>query len=772
MSTEKMQIKGEEVAKYLLDDVFKIHNQANGDGYTIDINGKRKRVKTTDELVNQMFINSTKIQGDDMYVELVKYINFQMNEEHKSFEETWKKYVKMMVQAHIQKKAEFRDEIIKESIPSAFGAEFNECKFLPRGTLNQKDLEILKGLAFCPKSQFFFFEFHGNWTRLGTAIELQDKTSLASIRAAILISKANAERRGVQKWDIWDEHYRECDRLTAEFMDIRLVLERVVKEKLTFDITVKPFWSDTDISLRDLLQLPEGVTATDVIDKLHSAICKVGINQILSAVMINKGLGNINYEFDGEWFKRYSYRPKGKGKCSLPDYLAAAFSEVPSLIEEIPILNEEPRVISDIPGVRARFTMKKDWLNTLPEGQKPLKECKALKSFLAPYTQNEVLAMMAFAYTVIHPSTNDPINLCIKTGGGTFKTSTFAGDIVDLMNYAYRPDGSIVHKMVGDAWVVDSARLENANGDGVSTAALVFNDECTEKGINKFKDMSGASTDVGVDYQRRLMHQNPVEMKIYAKWLFLTNIDFQIQDTEGAFERRLGIIDEMKIKKLTPPYPRESYDRERKRELRSFYELSKKCYDKVVAEHGSLTTFFQECPELNKNLRQAYNEEAKLLTYHQIWQKLQGLLSDPMSTNSGIRLLDDGSIGVASKSIDDVMKFDCEENGVNLSGMKKWIANTECCEGINNTKYRMRFNKYDLVRGYRLYKLKKEFIPVPDMDFYKWDSDPEDDALSKLNSKQEGINKVDEAMNKSSWNPPELTPEEKADRAQFQDLLV
>lgn len=38
--------------------------------------------------------------------------------------------------------------------------------------------------------------------------------------------------------------------------------------------------------------------------------------------------------------------------------------------------------------------------------------------------------------------------------------------------------------------------------------------------------------------------------------------------------------------------------------------------------------------------------------------------------------------------------------------------------------------------------------------------------------KKAGINKEDEVMNGTSWNPPELTAEEKAERAQFQDLLV
>jgi hypothetical protein len=41
-------------------------------------------------------------------------------------------------------------------------------------------------------------------------------------------------------------------------------------------------------------------------------------------------------------------------------------------------------------------------------------------------------------------------------------------------------------------------------------------------------------------------------------------------------------------------------------------------------------------------------------------------------------------------------------------------------------------------------------------------------------AQQEKVNfdKVDEVMNGSSWNPPEHTPEEKADMDEFKDLLV
>lgn len=708
---------------FIVNESFKIHNQANGNGYTIEIKGKRKRAQTTDALVDLMYDNIAPIQGDERYQEFIKFVNKIANEERKPFEATWKKFIKMMVQKEIEKKAEYRDEIVKVSIPSAFGAKFTECKFLPRSPINDKDLTILKGLSFCPSSQFFFFEFHGNYTRLGTASELRDKSSSASIRASILITKSNSERVGKERWDLWDEAYDDCDKLTSELMDIRLTAETALKENMPLDIEIHPFWMDEETTIREFLQLPETITAMDWSDKLHSAVCKAAVNRVLPAVMINKGLGNICYEADGEWFKRYSFRPKGSSKCSLSDYISEVFSEVPTLIQQIPTLKEEPRNISDIPGVRCRFNMYKDWMKDLPEGQKELKECLGIKAFLAPYTEEETLAIMAYPYTVWHPSTNDPINICLKTGGGSFKTNTYMEYMIQILNYMYRPDGSIVHKMAGDAWVTDSARLENANGDGVSTAALVFNDECTEKSINKFKDMSGGSTDGGVFYQKRIMRENPTEMKIYAKWAFCTNVDFQIQDTEGAFDRRLLLIDRMDIKKLNPPYPRETFIQERRKELKAFYELSEKCYKMVVDKYGSLSSMAVNCRGINKNLKQAYNEDAKVLTYYQIWEAMKGKLLGGDTNTIDIKDFSDGSIGISNIELETEINKLCEINGVNPAGMKKWIRDTDSCTKQNESRYRIRFKNANLVWCYRLYPLKEEAVPKPDVDL----------TVSKLN---------------------------------------
>ena len=728
MSTENNTITEDNaysIASYILDNLFKIHNQANGNGYTVQVGDKRKKVSTTDNLVDLLYEKQSSIVGDEKYQELVKYFMFRSNEERKPFDEIWKKYMRLMIQAHIQKKSEKRDDIVRITLPSAYGAKFSPCKYLPRKTMNEKDVELLKGLCICDKNSNLYFELHGNYTLLGTPTELQMRNSPSAIKAASLITKSNAERKGIKDWDLWDDTFRVCDKLTDEFMDIRREIENAIKEGVTLDIPVKAYWMDNEITIREFLQLPDGPTPTDVMDKLHSAFSKVAINKLLSSLMINKDLGNLFIEMDEEWFKRYAFRPGEKSgkKCSLQDYISAAMSELPSLSSKIPHLKEEPKVISDLPGVMCRFNMYSNWMEDLPTGQKDRKDCKCLYTFLKPYSREERLAIMAYAYTVWHPSTNDPINMALKTGGGTLKTSTYAQNIIDILNFMYRPEGSIVHKMIGDTWVKDPARLENSSGDGVSTAALVFNDECTETSINKFKDMSGGSSDSGVFYQKRVMRENPTELKIYCKFLFLTNVDFQIQDTDGAFDRRLFVIDRMDVKKLELPYDRSSYNNERKRELKVFYEYAKKCYEEVVEKYGSLSSMVVSCKDINKNLKQAYNEDAKITTYYQLWESIDQKLIGPEANDIEIKKFDDGSVGISNSEIESELSKLCEVNGVNIAGMRKWIKNTDSCTGQNINRYRMRFNKSGLIWGYRIFPLKEDSIPTPDVDFTVSDID-------------------------------------------------
>lgn len=706
------------IVSYILDDLFKIHNQANGNGYTIQDGDKRKKIKTTDDLVNWMHAHSGKFQSDNRYQEFIKYVSQLSNKGEGDFDTVWKKTMALAIQKHVQKRAEARDELTKVSLPSAYGSKFNPCKFTPRKMLNDQDFEILKGFEFFEKGGLVYFNLHGNYTLIGSVSELQTRNSAALRKAAKLVTMYNTERTGIKDWDLWDWCYRVCDRMTDEFMDKHRTLETMIKEDIPIDAPVQLFWIDKEITWRELLQLPNGPAPMDAMDKLHSAFSKAAMNKLLPGIMINKGLGNLFIEMDDEWFKRYAFRPSensGK-KCSLQDYLMAAFSELPSLLQVIPQLKEQPRVISDIPGANCCYRMREDWMKNLPEGQKPLSECLAIKAFLSHYTRDEQLAIMAFAYTVWHPSTNDPINLCLKSGGGTFKTNTYVKYIIKLLDLMYSPSGSIVHVMIGDNWVTDPARLENASGDGVSTAALVFNDECTEKSINKFKDMSGGSTDGGVYYQKRIMRENPTEMKIYGKWIFCTNVDFQIQDSEGSFDRRLGLIDRMDIKKLDPPYKCKNFEAEKMKELKAFYELAKKCYELVVNEHGSLSSFMVNCREINKNLKQAYNEDSKTLAYYQLWNSIQQMMLGGGFTDDFIaKNNEDGSVSVSKISIKSEIEKLSEEYEINPAGFVKWITNTESCTGANRTRITIR-NGNDVMLGCRLYPLKDECIPKPDTD--------------------------------------------------------
>lgn len=693
---------------------LQIHNKKDGSGYTVSDNGKRKNIKTTDELVSFIRDRTGSLQGKEWYQAFVQYVNNIKNEQNKEFDDVWRSLMTQLIRDYLVKKAEVRDEIAKTTLPSAFGATYTPCKFMPRHFLNDMDLKILKGLCFCEQNQHYYFELHGRYTILGTDEELQNKKSIAMMKLCRLINDRNCERVGVESYEIFDEIYNVCDKLTATYFDLNRQLEEILKEKLPLDVMVTVFWSDKPINLREFLEIPQVYTAFDYNDKLHSAICKVALNKLLPASAINAGLLNLFFESDGEFFKRYSGRPAGniQKKFTTAQYLANTLTEPTVLKSRIPILDKAPKVISDVDDEMSEYKFDKYWKKGLVPDQFATKDCKILKAFLSPYTDEEIVAIMGFAYTVWFPSYADDVNMLFKTIGGLFKTNYYGQNIMDILDLCYHPKKSISHVMVGDQWISDPALQENADGTGISTARLIFNDECTENCMEKFKGMSGGSSDTGVNYQKRLLYCNPVTMKIYPKWLFCTNRDVQIQDTSGAFDRRLFIIDKMNADKLVPPYSPSEYNKMRLRELESFFEVAKNSYLKIRKEYGSLLNYVRKIKSISKNLREAYNEEQKIFTYLTVYELLQTAARDP----NNLSVFEyKGGIAALRPELVKISEGTCEDNGIKPEALLKWIRETTICEEKNNSRATIKVNNRRNT-FYHLHPIKPENIPEVDAD--------------------------------------------------------
>lgn len=683
----------------ILKDYADIHNAKNGKGYTAFINGKRLRPKTPMELAELLYNGiATKKSGEQWYLDINKEIIKESHNTNKDVDVIWKETLQDSIKDYLVNKMEYRDEHTKASIPDVFNATFNGCTFKPRNMINQKDLEYLDGLCYCESNDMFYFNNNGNYTMIGYKEDLCDKKSKAAESLYNLIADRYCEKTGRNSFAFWPDLYDICDVLTNEFFTMRKEIEGQIKSGKTNGFSVMMFNNNIPID-RILRILPGEEIPENWQDKLHSAIIKYGINEMLPSSLICSNLANIYYEtIDDYYFKRYSLKAPNNVVCSFTTYLSKLFEETNIIKRNIPHIQTAPKVISDISNVPAQYYLHDNWMSNLKD-QRAKEDCKIYNTFISKYRKEEKIAIMAWAYTVFHPSYGDTVNFMLKTGGGTFKTNYYTEIIKRILNLMYVPKtDNLVYPIVGDKWVTDRFLLESNNG-GVSTAALVNNDECTEKSLEEFKNMSGGASD-GVNYQKRTMRNNPDPIKIYCKWLFTTNNDINIQDTSGAFDRRVFIIDRMDIKHLPLPYKSNEYSNEINHEIKSFYEISKDAYNFVKTNYGSLLNYVKQITCISQNLQKAYKEDDKTFCYYTLFDELKSI--DNITTYA------DGSISISATNLKKTLTPICEDQELKLEGMLKWIKGTNKTE--NPCLYTCVKVDGKCVKRYKLYKLKQEFI--------------------------------------------------------------
>ena len=684
------------IRKNLFDEFAHARNTKDGKAFNLTIKGKTVKKKQISEVLEFLFSEaSSSLSGLSWYQDIVSEIGKIANEERKEFREVWFREIGSCFKSFIYSKTEARDNFIKASLPSAFGAEFRSCTFKPNRMFNAADMELIKGIEYCEKNANFYFNNNGNYSIIGDVTELTDKKSAGICKLVRILNKMNGIRVGKTDYDMWAEMYAKCDRLTDEFFDCSRTLEVCYKEKkLLGDAKIQTFWMKEEMPLSEFLHVSNDKPLDDKWnDALHSAFAKAAVNHIFPAMLLNADLANLNYESsDDGFFKRYAFRQTHGRKCSFATYLTMLFEESAVIINNIPHISVEPKIISDIPGDCCEFCLYPEWKNDLKD-QYSSSECKILKTFLEKYLPEERKAIMAWAYTALHPSCGDAINFLFKTGGGTFKTNYYAFQIERLLNLMYRPTHSLVQTLERDGWVHDPAQKENADGTGISTAALVVNDEATDKCMEEFKAMSGGSQKDGTKYTRRVMRENPTKMVIYCKWLFASNIDFIIQDDSGAFDRRLFIIDRMDIKKLKAPYQPNDYRFHAEKETLAFYDLAKRCYEDIKTKHGSLTNFVTKERCIAKNLTNAYKEEDKVKAYDYLMKRIN-------CENTEV-IIPAAKFTAMVKEI----AYECE---LNEAGLRKWIKTTTSCTGTNDLRI---LKKIDgkITRCVKLYPLIESY---------------------------------------------------------------
>lgn len=580
------------------------------------------------------------------------------------------------------------------AISQAFGGRRIVCKQKPHNYINQVDLDLIKGVVYCNQDGLFYFKKDKSYTLLGSVEELTCKNSKALVTLVDLYSKQFVEEKG-RDFDLIHECFLMANDVTKDYIACRTLIDEAKKNNsLCATTKVKALGEDVEVckllQINNYEPIPE-----DWQELLMNHYVKLLINYKFPAVLLNRNLCDICYESsddEGLYFKKFAVDYNDRPPYST--YLIKLFEQFDMVKNNVPNIDVIPHIISD-DSTPASYYIDNDWLNKL-ENQYELKDCKILKTFLAPYTDEEKCAIMAWAYTVFHPSYGDTINMLFKTGGGTFKTNYYSNMIQRILNKMYNAK-NITFTMLSDTWVKDRFLLESING-GVSSSAFVNNDECTIKSIEAFKDFSGGGKN-GMDYSKRTMRENPTQMKIYSKWLFTTNNDFIIQDDSGAYDRRLFIIDRMDVKKLTPPYSKRDFEDELVKEMKTFYELCKKSYDYVLSKYKSLEDFVTKCSIAN-NLKKAYAEEDKIWIYYKLTEDLYNGKEN--------------SIWIPASDFKVKASLLCEELEVNFNGFRNWLKSNAIDKCLMPPEYKQHKFEGSNLMGWHFGKLKPDFVPKID----------------------------------------------------------
>ena len=685
----------------VLTNYFEIRNSNDGKYIQLQVDGKFKKFKTLSDVAEAAFNKSQTIFADDQYLtsDSKKEIDKLRTEQNYSLQQAFCAQFEKELAQYLTHKKEARDNYIQNALPSAFNAKFIPASFKPASFCNSVDLSFINSVVYCVEQDALYYTSNNSYKLIGTIDEIISKDSRSIYTLATCINKDLSIKYNIDCFDFWSYLYQQVDRATEAFFEAKVLLETIAQSGATVNVEEKlncvP-WSEK-ISL-NYFSDKSGKLVSDWYDRLHSYFIKSIFTYLIPASGVNNDLYNVYYETlndDSGTFKRYAIKPTHGAKCTFETYLSKLFSERFVICSTLKKIDAVPHIISDDSTI-AEFSYDSNWKNKLAN-QVEFKDAKILNAFIKPYTKEERIALMAWAYTVIHPSTNDNIHLLFMTGGGTFKTNYYCTMIEKILKLAYSSKRSLVHQMKEDRWITDSF-LRESTTTGISNSAMVNADECTDKCLEQFKSMSGGTND-GMSYQKRMMRETPISMRIYCKWLFTTNKFFSIEDDSGAFDRRLLIINRMDVKNIEKPYSAAEFSKHIDSEICAFYDLAKTAYDAMLKVAPTLQEY-RDATELKKNMTLAYNEEDKLMLYYEVY--------DALNSSSVNHKYVKKCMVVPREEFNDVVEERCKIAGVNFSGFKKWILNTSDTEYTCEYKTVHRDNKYE--KCWCLSQLKQDVI--------------------------------------------------------------
>lgn len=680
------------------------------------------RYNTISELVDDMWRTAQTFQYTDWWTNGPgAMISIQCKNDKRDLEVIWKEVVTKEVTDALSAKKSIIQEINKNSTSSAFNAKLTPCIFTPDGSLlNDEDKKFLKDLYFCEENQLVYGRTGDSLKLIGDPRYFNDKNVDDHEKLMDYVEDRLARENGcTEEYDIWRHFYKTCDQLTEAYRTASLEMNNAMAAgKSPSDSYI--IFGDNEEKFSSILKCRDNNWPDSAEDDLLSYFVKIGLNVLFPTIIFNRNMINLFYETKNDEFKRLAIKPIERNKKQTAGEIAAAiFDYKRQALKCIKKIDKVPHIIHDDPNVPAAYHLDENWMDKLPEGQKDVKDCKILNTFLRKFDSEESIFMMAWAYSVFHPSMNEIISLCLMTGGGTFKTSYYAKAIITILSLMYNEnENKLVAKLKKDEWVNNDQFKEPKGAAGISTAGLIFNDECEQKSIEQFKMYSGSSNEDGITYTYKIVYQQPITTKIWSPWLFATNKSFQIEDSDGVFTRRLALIDRRDLSTFEPPYPISEFGKMRDLELKAFYETAKSAYKKIKEKYGSLATAAVKIDRIATNLVKAYNEDAKTVAYKNIYDMIVTASSTAEANKSCGKAQDNEGreyYWVLQRTLHEYIKQVAEPDGINPAGMLKWIDGTNKTTAISKTKTTKKVytdGHWGVQNVAKLYPLRDEVMSV------------------------------------------------------------
>lgn len=572
-----------------------------------------------------------------------------------------------ILKSTLDAKRQKAEEIRQDSIDNLMEQKVRSMTVTSSKEHNDVDRLFLEDIVYCDEDMQFYTCTDKSYVAIGSSENLSNKRGNDQfvIERRKMLGKLFWKDED-KRFELWGLISAVASRATDSYFNLR----RLLTEAKTEDR-----WLDTQIdclgvkykNLRDFEQRNK-LYHESWEQQLHTVICTHVMEHALPTTLFNRQLASIKRIEECGCFRRYAILPENK-QCTLGEFYAELFSS--TVTDVVPHISRVPHICSE-DDKPAKYHIKPNWRDLLSD-QKPYEECKALKAFLENYTDDERTMLMAWAYSVLHPSVKNTLGLLIKTGGGSFKTNVFARQLKALLDVMY---GANCHfTVIRDKWTTNEQYCETAVS-GFSRAELIFNDECTEDCITKYKDMSGSTLEAGVDYSYKVVYKQPVNTKLFAKFLFCTNEGFTITDAQGVYDRRLAIIDRMDIKKLPYPYPIHEFDIEISKEMLAFHDLAEEYYNKLMVNYSSIEDFARRS-SIADNLKAVYNEDAKKLAAEEVFEILKNLGNGDniqvVERENGIQL--NVANGIFCETVDKV----AADYSLNPKGLRNYITDVNVC---------------------------------------------------------------------------------------------